>query len=179
MKVQGNIISQIKGRELLGYLGSRNVLPKYGFPTDVVEFRTNHLGSTPEALKIELDRDLRMAISEFAPGGQVIAAKKVWTSGGLHIHPRRTWPTFKYAICKNCKKFHQGLDIPSTCSSCGEPLTAPKEFIIPEMGFIASPEVKEPGDEPPQRIYGSQVYFGNYSEDKIQQFHEGNNIRSR
>ena len=174
MKVQGNIISQIKGRELLGYLGSRNVLPKYGFPTDVVELRTNHLGSTPEALKIELDRDLRVAISEFAPGSQVIAAKKVWTSGGLNIHPRRTWPTFKYAICKNCKKFHQGLEIPSTCSSCGEPLTAPKEFIIPEMGFIASPEVKEPGDEPPQRIYGSQVYFGNYSEDKVQLFGEPN-----
>ena len=33
----------ISNRDLLGYLGSHNILPKYGFPTDVVELRTNHL----------------------------------------------------------------------------------------------------------------------------------------
>jgi hypothetical protein len=61
---------------LLGFLGSRNVLPKYGFPTDVVELRTNHLASTPEALKIELSRDLRIAISEFAPGSEKLLRKE-------------------------------------------------------------------------------------------------------
>jgi hypothetical protein len=76
-EIQQKIINQIRERELLGFLGSRNVLPKYGFPTDVVEMRTNHLAATPEALKIDLSRDLRMAISEFAPGSEVIAAKRV------------------------------------------------------------------------------------------------------
>jgi glutaredoxin-related protein len=171
IKVQEKIINQIKERELLGFLGSRNVLPKYGFPSDVVELSTVHLGSTPEALKIELDRDLRMAISEFAPGSQVIAAKKVWTSGGLRTHPRHAWPTVKYAVCKICKKYHQGLVIPTTCV-CGEPITQKGEFIIPEMGFIASPEVKEPGEERPDRLYASQVYFGDYHEEKVKQYQE-------
>ena len=76
----------ISNRDLLGYLGSHNILPKYGFPTDVVELRTNHL-HIPEAKQIELQRDLRIAITEFAPGAEVVAAKRVWVSGGLHKPP--------------------------------------------------------------------------------------------
>ncbi len=33
------VINQIRDRRLLGFLGSRNVLPKYGFPVDVVELQ--------------------------------------------------------------------------------------------------------------------------------------------
>ncbi len=168
---QDKIINQIRERDLLGFLGSRNVLPKYGFPTDVVELRTNHLVSTPEALKIELSRDLRVAISEFAPGSEVIAAKRVWTSAGLKIQPRRTWQTVKYAICKKCNKFIHGQEIPSTCT-CGEPFTKVREFIIPEAGFVASTEVRPTGDEPPQRTYASQTFFADYEEDKVHRFHE-------
>ncbi|HEC34827.1 MAG TPA: DEAD/DEAH box helicase, partial [Chloroflexi bacterium] len=46
----------VRSRDLLGFLGSRNVLPKYGFPTDVVELRTNHL-PVEQARRIELQRD--------------------------------------------------------------------------------------------------------------------------
>lgn len=169
IKVQKMIINQIKDRELLGYLGSRNVLPKYGFPSDVVELRTNHLASTPEALRIELDRDLRVAISEFAPGSEVIAAKKVWTSAGLKVHPKRAWPTYKYVICNECGKFHHGQDIPFTCT-CGHPLERVREFIIPESGFVAANTVKIPGEEPPQRTYASETYFADYEQEKAQRF---------
>ncbi len=57
----------IRSRDLLGYLGSKNVLPKYGFPTDVVPLQTDHLRAS-EAENIELERNLKQAISEFAPG---------------------------------------------------------------------------------------------------------------
>ena len=40
------------------------------------------------------------------------------------------------------------------------------------MGFIASTDVKQTGEEPPQRTYASQVYFGDYAEEKIKQFNE-------
>jgi len=75
--------NQIRSRPLFNFLANHNVLPKYGFPTDVVPLMTGHLATIPEARQIELSRDLRMAISEFAPGGQVVAAKRVWFSGGL------------------------------------------------------------------------------------------------
>ena len=93
--------------ELLGFLGSRNVLPAYGFPTDVVELRTGHIPSIPGGAKIELQRDLRVAIAEYAPGGEVVAAKHIWTSGGLYRMPGRDWQTFHYAVCPQCGRFHR------------------------------------------------------------------------
>jgi len=170
-ETQNRIINQIRERELLGFLGSRNVLPKYGFPSDVVELRTNHLYSTPESSKIELSRDLRQAISEFAPGSEVIAAKRIWTSAGLKTHPRKTWQSQKYLVCKKCRNFYHGQDLPSTCT-CGEVLGTPREFLIPETGFVASLEVKMPGENAPDRTYASQIFFADYENDKVQKFHE-------
>lgn len=166
------VLNNVRGRELLGFLGSRNVLPKYGFPTDVVELRTMHLASTPEAQKVDLARDLRVAISEFAPGSEVVAAKKIWRSAGLGVHPWRSWETYKYSICHKCGKFHHGLELPPICTACSDPLKPKGEFIIPEFGFIAAHEVDTPGEEQPQRTYSSQVYFADYDETRVQKFGE-------
>lgn len=168
---QGKIMTQIKSRELLGFLGSRNVLPKYGFPVDVVELQTNHLGATPEAMQVDLSRDLRVAISEFAPGSEVVAAKKIWTGIGLKKHRTKDWQKIKYIICKQCQKFYQGEEIPITCT-CGETLGRPGEFLIPETGFVASRVVGNPGEEPPKRTYASRTYFADYEEEKIRKFNE-------
>ncbi|PKO03868.1 MAG: hypothetical protein CVU43_00700 [Chloroflexi bacterium HGW-Chloroflexi-5] len=170
-EMQNKIITQIRERELLGFLGNRNVLPKYGFPSDVVELRTNHLYSTPEASRIELSRDLRVAISEFAPGSEVIAAKRIWTSAGLKTHPRKVWQSQNYVVCKKCGKFYHGQNLPATCT-CGELLVKVREFIIPETGFVASLEVKMTGDDAPERTYASQTYFADYENEKIKKFHE-------
>ena len=172
VKQLDRILNTVKGRELLGFLGSRNVLPKYGFPTDVVELRTYHLTSTPEAQQIELQRDLRMAISEFAPGSQIVAAKKIWTSAGLVIHPRKTWPTYKYSICNGCGKFYHGMEVPGVCTACLYELKVRGEFIIPEFGFMASWNVDSPGEETPERTYASQTYFADYDEERAIKFNE-------
>lgn len=172
IKALSRVQNNIRGRELLGFLGARNVLPKYGFPTDVVELRTAHLAATPEAQKVDLSRDLRMAISEFAPGSEVVAAKKIWKSAGLGVHPRRSWETYKYSICHQCGKFHHGLDLPPTCTACSAPLRPKGEFIIPVFGFIAGHDVDTPGEEQPQRTYSSQVYFADYDESRVQKFGE-------
>ncbi|HUI90374.1 MAG TPA: DEAD/DEAH box helicase [Anaerolineales bacterium] len=160
------IANQIKGRELLGFLGTRNVLPKYGFPADVVELKTDHLYSIDQAQDVDLSRDLRVAISEFAPGSEVVAAKRVWKSEGIRLLHRKQWDRFKYAICKNCQKFHYGSSIKPICE-CGEVLKERGEFIIPENGFVAANKVSLPGDEPPTRIYASRVHFADYHEEHI------------
>jgi ATP-dependent helicase YprA (DUF1998 family) len=158
--------NQIKSRNLLGFLGARNVLPKYGFPTDVVELKTNHLQAMVQANRIELDRDLRIAISEFAPGSEVVAAKVVWRSQGIRRLANREWEPFNYAVCGNCKKFHHSIsELPLTCS-CGASLKDHPQkhgtFIIPEHGFIAGSKTRSPGETPPQRTYASRVYFAEY-----------------
>jgi len=158
--------NQIRGRDLLGYLGSYNVLPKYGFPTDVVELKTDHLQSISQASRVELDRDLKIAISEFAPGSEVVAAKVIWTSRGIRKLRNREWNSYNYAVCRECKRFHYSVsELPAFCS-CGHQLKDKPEmhgrFIIPEHGFIAGNTIRSPGEKPPQRIYGSRVYFAEY-----------------
>lgn len=159
------IIEQIRDRQLLGFLGTRNILPKYGFPTDVVELKTNHLTTIEEATKVQLERDLRMAISEFAPGSEVVAAKRIWRSCGVRLLPNKKWEEIYYSICKQCKRFHWGYsesEISPTCKSCSEVLPAKYKFIIPAQGFIAAQDTESPGESAPQRTYASQVYFTEY-----------------
>jgi hypothetical protein len=158
--------NQVRSRNLLGYLGSHNVLPKYGFPTDVVELKTNHLQSIYQASRVELDRDLKIAISEFAPGSEVVAAKVVWTSRGIRKLHNREWQSYNYAVCRECKRFHYSVsELPQYCSCGHQLLDRPEmrgEFIIPEHGFIAGNETRSPGESPPKRIYSSRVYFAEY-----------------
>ncbi|MEI7847415.1 MAG: DEAD/DEAH box helicase [Chloroflexota bacterium] len=159
-----DIINQVQGDDLLGFLGSRNVLPKYGFPTDVVELKTNHLTTIDQAKKVQLQRDLRMAISEFAPGGEVVAAKRVWRSQGLRLMPNKKWEEIYYSVCKECTRFHWRYteqEMPKVCS-CTLPIEKIHKFIVPKQGFVAANDAKMPGEEAPERIYASQTYFTEY-----------------
>ncbi|MDL1944298.1 DUF1998 domain-containing protein, partial [Chloroflexi bacterium CFX2] len=162
------IQTQIRKRHLIGYLGTHNVLPKYGFPTDVVRLQTDHL-NIPEARDIELDRDLKVAISEFAPGGQVVAAKQIWYSRAIRKMPNRLWTPYAYAICNECKRMTvvPGDDrTPMHCGSCQQPINASRQkgvFIVPEHGFLVDSKTDKPGEQPPEHIYASRVYFSHYS----------------
>ncbi len=164
-----NVTNTIRGRSLLGFLASRNVLPKYGFPTDVVALRTDHL-NIPEASLIELQRDLRIAISEYAPGAEVVAAKRIWTGGGLYKLPNKDWPEFYYAVCPTCSRFHQSSQpIGSTCQVCGSGLYSGwrrlyGKYICPEFGFVARrDQARKSGEARPQRLYASRVFFAEYA----------------
>ncbi len=157
----------IRSRSLLGFLATRNLLPKYGFPTDVVELRTDHL-HLEEAAKIQLDRDLRIAIAEYAPGAEVIAAKRIWVGGGLYKQPKKDWPVYHYVVCRRCGRLHRSLEaIGKVCPDCGSEFyqrgTA-GTFIVPEFGFVAARDkTRSPGESRPQRLYASRVFFAEYA----------------
>ena len=51
-------INTLEGRNILTFLSQRNVIPKYGFPVDVVELQIYHHGK--DANGLELDRDLKL-----------------------------------------------------------------------------------------------------------------------
>lgn len=164
-KVQNTILD----RDLLNFFGQHNVLPKYGFPVDVVDFITDYVPDDT-ARRVELQRDLRVALSEFAPGAKLVAAKKIWKSGGLYKPPHdRTWEPFAFAICPDCHRFNlePGYNFIRQCR-CGRNLPANDAhrsgiFIKPEFGFIASRDkLEEPGEARPPRLYASRVHFLDY-----------------
>lgn len=145
----------IEHRQLLGYLANKNVLPKYGFPVDTVELRTLHCEGDVGA-RLELSRDLSQAIYDYAPGSQVVAGGKLWTSRGLHKLPKRELEELKYRVCKHCDQFECGheLDASGLCPSCGEAFGTIRTFVVPEFGFVADRKVEDVKPQPPERMWG-------------------------
>lgn len=174
-------IKTIKDRPIIEYLSSKNVLPKYGFPVDVVELELNHHGI--EATGLELQRDLRIALSEYAPSSQVVAGGRLWTSYGLKCLPKREWKRYIYVVCgnKNCNTYQRQILAAETaediekiennfrkqlCTNCSRPLSDsnPRTFIVPEFGFITKREApKKPGSSRPERTYTSRIYYSGES----------------
>ncbi len=162
------IRNTITNRDLINFFGRHNVLPKYGFPVDVVEFITDYVEDNEVAERVELQRDLRVAISEFAPGSKLVAAKKIWTGGGIYKLPDKGWEPEAFAICPACRRFNmqQGDQAISQCQ-CGHGLKSNIPFfsgvmIRPEFGFLADRRLEELGEARPPRQYTSRVHFSDY-----------------
>lgn len=168
------LIKTLKEKDLIGFLSNHNVIPKYGFPVDVVELQILHHGE--EAKRLQLERDLRIALSEYAPSSQVVAGGKLWTSRYIRRLPNREWESFSYAICDQCQSYQseraeltKGF---SHCNVCGNRIGRNQGiFIVPAFGFIADREKPgNPGEEKPEKTYTTRVYFSGKSsgeEEKI------------
>jgi len=164
----------IQRRPLLGVLANRGLFPKYGFPVDVVE-----LDVAPEAVRevvrgdrhdinnfgLELQRDLRQAIAEYAPGSEVVAAGHVWQSEGLKVLPDRRLEERRYLVC-NCGAFlllAPGEEA-KACPTCGEAAGARvRTYIKPEFGFVTTTKrPKRATTRRPSRQYASRLAFAGY-----------------
>jgi ATP-dependent helicase YprA (DUF1998 family) len=152
-------INTITRRPLLGFLANRNILPKYGFPVDTVELRTAHCDSQVGA-RLELTRDLSVAIHEYAPGAELVAGGVLWRSAGIYRLPGRELITRSYTVCRGCQHYREGGDdLEPACTACGRPADGPvREYCVPEFGFVADPRTGRPGNVPPQRSWNGGVH---------------------
>jgi hypothetical protein len=173
-------IETIKKKKLIDFLATHTVIPKYGFPVDVVELST--LSHITASKNIQLERDLRIAISEFAPTSQVVANGYIWESAGLRVVKNRTWPIYWYVICPECKRFYiQEGTIEERPPSilCKIHRSIPRRqihrFIIPIFGFVTDREYEpqKPGESRPKREFTTRPYFFDYKEPKEQNFSIG------
>lgn len=152
-------INTITRRSLIGFLANRNILPKYGFPVDTVELRTAHCDSQVGA-RLELTRDLSVAIHEYAPGAELVAGGVLWRSAGIYRLPGRELITRSYTVCRGCQHYREGGDdLEPACTACGRPADGPvREYCVPEFGFVADPRTAKPGTGPPQRFWNGAVH---------------------
>lgn len=133
-------LQTLRRRSLLGKLGTYGLMPKYGFPTEVVELRVR--SSSSEAADVELERDMRIALTEFAPQNHVIAAGRVWTPVGIVLPAAdRKLHEFVYWYCQHCRFFVareevavHNQEVPGQVCHCGETIAA-KRYVFPEFGF--------------------------------------------
>ncbi len=162
-------------KSVIDFLGSNNILPRYGFPIDSVELDTLHAGESSK--NVNLSRDLKMAISEFAPGNKVIANGFLWESYAINQSRTKGWPTYLYGICDTCHTIFKepcdyGLKLIDVEESkkicrkegCGSPLTLHK-FIKPIFGFSTNNSKPEkPTLTRPSSTYNSKIYYHQYDE---------------
>lgn len=154
------VIHTLERRYLLNYLASRNLLPKYGFPVDSVELQTAHVPSDA-ARRLSLDRDLRLAISDYAPGSEIVAGGLLWQSAGIHRLPERDLPVHYFVACR-CGAYEEQAT-PFTidqCPVCGhQDGLRTSSYIVPEFGFVASSAPPRRPTAKPARIYAGRVFF--------------------
>ena len=150
----------LRKRDLIGFLANRNVLPKYGFPVDSVELRTDFGAGKARGGLLDLSRDLSQAIYEYAPDAQIVAGGSLWVSRGIYRLPGRELQEYKYQICKRCGGFRYGIEsVEPQCQHCGEVGdAAPRTITIPEFGFVSAPEPSKPGPRPPRRSWSGSVH---------------------
>jgi ATP-dependent helicase YprA (DUF1998 family) len=159
------MLQTLEKRQLFGVLPNYGLMPKYGFPTDVVQLKTDHIDNDT-ARKLDLTRDLKIAIGEYSPGSQVVAAGRVWESGGIQIPRGKGLVTGKYVRCTACEYVTVtiGEVAVTACQNCG--LAAhhknSSHYIIPEFGFIAKHDSGQrlTGGRPPRGTSSRLAFSG-------------------
>ena len=71
-------LERYRKNDLIDFLVRGNILPKYGFPVDSVELTQNIAADNFKSLN--LNRDLSIAIAEYAPSSEVVADGGLYTS---------------------------------------------------------------------------------------------------
>jgi len=149
----------IKGEEVLTFLSRKAVIPKYGFPVDVVELDLQRTQQNQEAFEVSLQRDLGIAISEFAPTSKLVANKKVWTSYGLKKVAEKEWPRRFYKRCAQHNLFlHWKPGDPEPPTTCDDRLTE-RKYIIPRFGFVTDRDKPKAPRARTTRVFTTRPYF--------------------
>lgn len=147
----------IENEDVLSFLSRKAIIPKYGFPVDVVELHVQSLRmhrSYSLKKKVSLQRDLSQAIAEYAPGGSVVANKIEWKSYGVKTVSERAWKIRSYRYDNDARTFEWIENEPLNKTS------GVSKYLIPRFGFVT--DSSEQPTEPQrrvQRLYTTRPFF--------------------
>ena len=156
-------------RSLIDFLVRNNVLPKYGFPVDTVSLYPVAYAQNSNN-NLQMQRDLQYAVAEYAPGSEIVADGRIYTSRYIKRSSNRSKGMWEYAyhtICQNkdCKAENyldlvDGKDV-IKCGSCGHEIARRllKETIEPRKGFIAEEESHPVRMSKPDRNYRTDEFY--------------------
>lgn len=146
----------ISEEKVLTFLSRKAVIPKYGFPVDVVELDTQRTQSSQE---VSLQRDLKIAISEFAPTSKLVANKLEWVSYALKKVPAKEWEKRSYFRCTDHNVFVQwrtGERAPELPCDCRLRV---RTYIVPQFGFATDSKKPKAPSRRPAKVFTTRPYF--------------------
>lgn len=168
-------------KSLISFLVRNNVLPKYGFPVDTVELIPN-ISDMGRSKSLQLARDLQMAIADYAPGAQVVADGKMYTSRYIRKLPGRnaelSWERGFY--CPHCPFCEQPNFTKEPVGAAGRECVSCHSVIKrqywlktlePRLGFCAEKDVHEvPMHRPEHDFKTDDYYIGDLHRNLINKF---------
>lgn len=121
-------------------LANAGILPMFGFPSRVRVLHHASPNSQRWPPEDVIDRELDIAISQFAPGSESVKESVVHTSVGVVDYqpqgtlviqaPMPLGPAIPVGLCKNCQAVNVG-NIGQSCQLCGaDPLHVPSYTIV-------------------------------------------------
>lgn len=145
-----------------------NVIPGYGFPVDNVELHIFNYDKQAMDETYNLSRNLSVAISEYAPGSEIIVDNRKFTSRYLMLpYSGHALPSVFYVACEKCHTINTHLDrhyfsAGCKCKYCSAALNivgTVKQFLVPIYGFVADKSNKDTRRVKPFKTYASDVYY--------------------
>lgn len=162
-------IAALEKEDIITSLSKYSVIPKYGFPIDVVDLQIYQDGVPVN--KYDMNRDLKVAISEYAPDSEVIVDGNKYTSKYITLKKHAEYPKNYFCTCPTCKRINIFLaqNDNAQCKYCGHPISteAAEYYIEPVKGF-KSGETRESTRLKPKRSYAGEVSYvgGGKTDDK-------------
>ncbi|MCG3774898.1 MAG: hypothetical protein JW395_1723 [Nitrospira sp.] len=151
---------KLLGQFLVSALSRAALIPTYSFPVhscrlEVIQTRrtASYLGA-PTNNGLQLDRDATLAISEYAPGAEVVAGGRIWVSAGVVRYPKDFMPLQYYSVCGTCQHVQISIDkteIEQQCPQCHSMNHGWRVFIEPK-GFLTAYQDAEGRDPASSRI---------------------------
>lgn len=153
-------IELLKKQDVLKSLSKYCVIPKYGFPVDVVDLQVYENGMPIN--KYAMSRDLKVAISEYAPDSEVIVDKNKYTSKYITLKKNAQFTKNWFVTCPTCRKTNIFLSMSDDkkCMYCGQDIgTEVAEYYIEPSDGFKSGETKESTRLKPKRSYAGEVTY--------------------
>jgi hypothetical protein len=161
-------IANLKSEDVIKSLSKYCVIPKYGFPVDVVDLQIYENGA--QVNKYDMSRDLKVAISEYAPDSEVIVDGNKYTSKYIALKNQDEFAKNWFTTCPVCKRINVFLSKAKNteCKYCGTSISTEvvEYYIEPIYGFKTG-VTKESTRLKPKRSYAGEVsYVGNGKTDE-------------
>lgn len=171
---------------------SEGYIPSYSFPKNVVRFyveKDSERGrKAAKDIKYAPERDIAVAISEYAPGRFITIDKKIYKSGGVYSNPRPkgyehnqaeyyfTSKDYKkdISVCTECNWF--GDEEYAECPYCHAPVE--RHSMIKPWGFapVKGDPVKYE-DEEEEKTYAEAPYYSYVPKETEMQNYKHSHIR--
>ncbi len=143
--------------QTIDILSETCILPRYGFPTDVMELLPAK--DDFHARGVKMQRSLELGLFEYAPGQSVVCNKRRYKSRcpAVSAHPGDSSYSSTLAgamsertlYCQTCKKIYDSEEVskktPPRCPACGGELRS-RRYITPEMFFANASTIRNEPD---------------------------------